>query len=271
MFRPERFAADLRGTIRRTQFMPFGFGPRICIGTAFSRTEGVAMLAGGVAHQFNNLLAGIMGNAELIEMGAEGGRNQRYLHNIIQACDKGKALSSSLLTYSGYRGYDVGRRYELAPLVRDCVGRFIADHPDCHVTQRIDAEGAALAGYRDQLCQAMTALLANAREATATRPAEITITLSQARLTHDHLAALAKNFGLAEGDAVACLTVEDRGEGIGEKARDLLFEPFYTSRHQTGLGLSHVIGLLRMAQGGIAVASGPGQGARFALYLPLAR
>ncbi|WP_127900780.1 cytochrome P450 [Solirhodobacter olei] len=45
MFRPERFAPDLRGTIRRTQFMPFGFGPRICIGTAFSRTEGVAMLA----------------------------------------------------------------------------------------------------------------------------------------------------------------------------------------------------------------------------------
>lgn len=235
------------------------------------RIEGVTILAGGVAHQFNNLLAAILGNAELIEMDATGDKSRRLLQNIKNACDKGRSLSSSLLTYSGYKGVDANRRYNLASLVGDCVNSFAIDHPDCNVRLRINDDAAQIEGYRDQMCQAVTALLSNAREATADGPAEISVALSAMRMTHERISGLSKNFGLLEGGTVACLEVMDHGEGIKAETLDMLFEPFYSSRHQTGLGLSHVIGLLRMLHGGIEVESPAGQGARFAIYLPCTR
>jgi signal transduction histidine kinase len=236
------------------------------------RVEGVAMLAGGVAHQFNNLLAGIMGNAELIGADTDSPRSRRHVQNIIAACGRGSTLSSSLLTYSGHKGYGANHRYRLGTLVRECGEAFAAGHADCRVALHIrDDDAASIEGYMDELRQAVTALLANAREATAAKPAEIAVTLASVRMTHGRIAGLYQDFGLVEGGEVCRLEVRDHGEGIAPEALHKLFEPFYTSRHQAGLGLSHVIGLLRMLCGGIAVESAAGEGARFTIYLPQAR
>jgi len=231
------------------------------------RIEGVATIAGGVAHQFNNLLAAILGNAELICMQTDGAKRERQLESIRSACEKGRQLSDSLLTYSGQKK-GANHLHNLAAVVRDCANRFAMDHPDCHIKLQIHADTAQIEGLHHQMCQTVTALLANAREATTDKPATISVSLSSTRMTYENLARLYNNFGLVEGSTVACLEVMDHGEGISADIQQMMFEPFYTTRLQVGLGLSHVIGLVRMLNGGIEIESASGKGTRFAIYLP---
>ena len=231
------------------------------------RMDGIATIAGGVAHQFNNLLAVIMGNAELIRMQTDTPKRQRQLESIRLACEKGHQLSNSLLTYSGHQKGAV-HIHNLAALLQDCTNRFAIDHPDCNIDLQIHDDAAQIEGFHDQICQAVMALLANAREATVDKPADIVVSLSAMRMTAGKLRRLSNNFGLPEGSTATCLEVRDHGEGIKADIQNMMFEPFYTSRHQVGLGLSHVIGLVRMLHGGIEVESTIGKGARFAIYLP---
>lgn len=233
------------------------------------RIEGLGSMAGGVAHQFNNLLAVIMGHAELLAMRSVQHGREKHIDAICSACTRGRGLSDALLAYSGHREHPLGRQ-NLGALLRASTKQFIRSHPDCDIRVEAASEEVPVEADADQVGQAITALLTNAREASQELPAIITVSLTQQKVTSALLSRLAKDFGLSRGGEVACLEVSDQGEGIASGSLEKLFEPFYTTRHQVGLGLSQVIGMLRIAGGAVGVESMSGAGSRFTIYLPLA-
>lgn len=233
------------------------------------RIEGLGSMAGGVAHQFNNLLAIIMGHAELLGMRSVPQGREKHIDAIRSACTRGQGLSDALLAYSGHREHRRDRQ-NLAALLHASTKQFIRSYPDCDIRVEAASEEMLVEVDANQVDQAITALLANAREASQELPAIITVSLTRQKVTPALLSRLAKDFGLSQGEEVTCLEVSDHGEGIASGIREKLFEPFYTTRHQVGLGLSQVIGMLRIVGGGIEVESTLGTGSRFTIYLPLA-
>lgn len=233
------------------------------------RIEGLGGMAGGVAHQFNNLLTIILGHAELLGMRSLPQGREKHIDAIRSACERGRGLSDTLLAYSGHRGHRRGRQ-NLIALLQASTKQFTQSHPDCDI--RVEAAGEEMPVDVDanQVGQAITALLINAREASPELSASITVSLTRQSVTPALQSRLAKDFGLSRREEVACLEVSDHGEGIASGSKELLFEPFYTTRHQVGLGLSQVLGMLRIVGGGVEVDSTPGSGSRFMLYLPLA-
>ncbi len=232
------------------------------------KLEAVGRLAGGVAHDFNNLLTAIIGYAELLTSRADNPDLVRQGADVIgKAGGQAAALTRQLLAFSRKqllqpRVIDLNIvAFEMEGLLRRVIGeRFeIAVMPE--------AKNGRVLADPTQVEQVILNLGVNARDAMP-QGGRLTIRTSNERL--DLWAARRLSASLGEGDYVV-LSVTDTGEGMDLETRSHIFEPFFTTKGPgkgTGLGLATVYGTVRQSGGGISVASEPGQGSTFKIYLP---
>lgn len=235
------------------------------------KLESIGRLAGAVAHDFNNMLSVILGQAELaLEDAPEDRAMREPLLQIRDAAHRSSALARELLAYA--------RREQATPRVLDLaahvgellvVARQLAGE---RITVRYSrAEGEAPV-YLDpsQLDRVVTNLVTNARDAIVAAPGapgHIAIATSHARLDES---ACAAHPGVLPGD-FEVLEVRDDGCGMPEDVLHRLFEPFFTTKRLgfgTGLGLATVDSMVRQNGGLIGVESAPGQGTVFRVHFP---
>jgi two-component system cell cycle sensor histidine kinase/response regulator CckA len=229
------------------------------------RLEAVGRLAGGIAHEFNNLLAVIGGFARHALRIADSDELRSDLGEIVSATHRAVEISRRLLTFSRNEEFrrsvldvnDVVRG--VAPMLR----RLIPENVELIIAP------AEKAGFvhadRAQLEEVVVNLVLNARDAIEDS-GRIEITTR----TADVAEATTAEGQLAPG-AYAVLCVSDSGSGIEPEARQHLFDPFFTTKGQgegTGLGLSIVYGIVERFDGAIFVHSEPGHGATFTVYIP---
>jgi len=230
------------------------------------KMESLGSLAGGVAHDFNNMLTAIMGYSELLLPGEPLPDRRQSLLAIMQAATRSRELTAKLLAF-GRRGKNIVQSVDLAVIVRDSITMlrpsFRAD-----VEVVIDMDGAWLVdGDPSQMSQVIVNLCLNANEA---MPQGGRLVIASANVTLGDAAA--KLAGLGAGEYLR-LRVTDSGIGMDADVRVRIFEPFFTTKvggqvQGTGLGLSTVYGIIQAHGGNIIVDSTPGAGATFSVYLP---
>jgi PAS domain S-box-containing protein len=247
--RAERERRELEQSLRQAQKM-----------------EAVGRLAGGVAHDFSNVLAVVLGYSELLmrDLPAGDERLRESAEGIIEAAHRAVGVTRQLLTLS--------RKKLLRPevlslnkVVRD-LGRLL----NRAIGERIEVTTALQEGLwpvladADQLAQVLLNLAVNARDA---MPDGGPLAVATTNL---ELAEPLRDLALPAGRYVT-LTVRDGGCGMSEEVRARIFEPFFTTKETgTGLGLATVYGIVRQAGGAIRVESQMGEGTAFVVYLPAA-
>ena len=230
--------------------------------------EGIGRLAGGVAHDFNNMLAGIQGYAELIDaQSREPGQVSLYADRILEATQRAADLVGKLLTFS--RQGSIEKRYfGLDAVVRDTLDLFAQSlDPQIRLVPRLTGENVAVHGDESQISNALLNLCINARDA-LDQGGTIEVLLERREL--DAAAAGSLDPELGSGDYVV-LTVRDDGCGIPREQLEEIFVPFYTTKPKgrgTGLGLPSVYGAVKAHGGTVRVDSRVGAGSSFSLWLP---
>jgi len=232
-----------------------------------SKLESLGTLAGGVAHDFNNVLAGIVGFGEMAQDAAPQGSDQaRHIDKVVQAGLRGKALAERILAFSrgGARASIV---FELEPVVEEVLTLLSASlRPGVVLERGLGAHGARLRGDPTQAFEAIMNLCTNAMQAMP-GGGILSVQLERAHVASPRVLSHSQ---LPVGDYLA-LTVSDQGGGITPDVMEHLFEPFFTTRGAqsgTGLGLAVVHGVVAESGGAIDVQSTPRQGALFTLYFP---
>ncbi len=231
------------------------------------KMEALGRLAGGVAHDFNNLLTVIGGNAQWLAGSlAEQDPRRPAVTEILEATNRAAALARRLLAF-GRRQIIQPRVINLNDLVQDMrvlLRRVVGEHIELSFS--LSPELGNVKADPGQIEQVILNLAVNARDA---MPEGGRLTLATANVEWEEEAA--------EPGAETCrgrcvlLAVEDTGCGMDEATRQRIFEPFFTTKplgRGAGLGLATVHGIVRQHGGVVRVASAPGQGTTFRIYLP---
>ena len=231
------------------------------------KMEAVGRLAGGVAHDFNNVLTAIFGYADLLLDGFAAEDPRRGdVEEIKRAANRAAALTRQLLAFSRKQVMQP-RRLNLNEVIQN-IQKLLARLLGDEVELRIDPDPLLGDVKADpgQIEQVLMNLAANARDAMPDG-GRVSIVTANQDLTPDDTNGLA---GLVPGSFVS-LTVSDTGHGIPEHVRPHIFEPFFTTKAQgkgTGLGLATVYGIVKQSGGWIYLDEAPGTGASFRIYLP---
>jgi len=224
------------------------------------KIESLQVLAGGIAHDFNNLLAGIFGNIELARVELpDDNPAQHYLNNSFMAFGRAKHLAQQLLTFAK-GGAPQKRALRLPELIMNACTLVLSG-------ANVKAEFRFASGLwpvevdENQLSQVFSNLILNAWQA---MPQGGTLTIA------------AENRTIEEGQVAelhagkyVVVAVEDRGIGIPATIIDKIFDPFFTTKQQgSGLGLATSYSIISSHGGTIEVASEPGRGTVFTIWLP---
>jgi PAS domain S-box-containing protein len=233
------------------------------------KMEAVGQLAGGVAHDFNNILTAVIGYASILEIHA-GEDRQRLAaaQQIIKAGERGAGLTKSLLAFSRMQAVNV-RPIDLNEIVTNgekLLSRLLKES----ITLNISLATEPLIVTVDclEIEQVLMNLVTNARDA---MPLRGSISLTTGRAVMDQQFVRDLGYGVPGNYAVLC--VADDGEGMDQQTADKIFEPFFTTKEVgrgTGLGLAIVYNIIKSHNGNVICTSSPGAGTSFAIYLPLA-
>jgi PAS domain S-box-containing protein len=231
------------------------------------KMESVGRLAGGVAHDFNNMLSVIIGRAEMaLEKGVSTDKLQHNLDEILKAGLRSADLTRQLLAFA--------RKQTAIPKIMDLnetisgilkmLRRLIGEDIDLLWAPGLDLWKVKI--DPSQVDQILANLAVNARDAISGVGA---VTMRTENVVIDD-SKRAETPECMPGDYVL-LTVSDTGVGMSKEVRENIFEPFFTTKEVgkgTGLGLSTVYGIVKQNDGFIYVASEPGKGTTFKIYLP---
>jgi PAS domain S-box-containing protein len=231
------------------------------------KMESIGTLAGGVAHDFNNILAIILAYTSAMERSAlDKKKILEYCRTITQAVNRGAALVRQILTFA--RKTDIVLApMSLADLINEIVSMLKQTFPKIiSFKEVIDKDIPFINADRTQIHQAMLNLCVNARDA---MPKGGFITIKVERQTIDQVQ---ERVPAANQDSYICLSITDTGEGMLESTRRRIFDPFFTTKEQgkgTGLGLAVVYGVVQSHNAFIDVESAVGRGTTFRLYFPI--
>lgn len=228
--------------------------------------EAVGQLTGGVAHDFNNQLMIIQGNADLLEMSELDEEQAESVALINQACSSAADLTQRLLSFSRQSHLQTGR-IDLDKLIPNTVALLRAGIPESISVQcKVPADIWLAKADANALEQAIVNLAVNARDAMS-GGGDIVISCENKRLSQDMEPFSSE---LEPGDYVV-VSVTDNGEGMPPEVLSKVFEPFFTTKEVgkgTGLGLSTVYGFAKQSYGKVTIYSEPGKGTTVNLYLP---
>jgi PAS domain S-box-containing protein len=232
------------------------------------KLEAIGQLAGGVAHDFNNILSIIEGYSRLLESGIKKGEDvSESLKKIRGAVQRGSGLTRQLLTFGKHR-ITADRVVNLCAVVKDMEALLLPlMGATVDLVVDIPREDICVETTPDEISQIIMNLAVNARDA---MPEGGEVRVSLLSLSQSEKMMLGKDVEKIDGDAV-CLRVSDTGTGMDSATMEKIFDPFFTTKEQgkgTGLGLSLVYGLVRQMKGWIDVASEVGKGTSFSVYLP---
>ena len=238
------------------------------------KMEALGQLAGGVAHDLNNVLGILSGYSELLlEEIPEGSRSRGHVEKILQSTEKGAAIIQDLLTLAR-RGVTASDAMNLNRIVSDFLKTPVFEkmkdyHPRVTFRTECDKELLNIKGSSVHLEKTLINLVSNAAESIS-GIGEVTIR-TESRYIDKPLRGYDE---VKEGD-YAVLTVSDTGMGIPAENREKIFEPFYTKktmgRSGTGLGLAIVWGTVKDHNGYIDLQTEVGEGTTFRLYFPVTR
>jgi len=230
------------------------------------KMDAISTLAGGIAHQFNNILSGITGNTELLQMKYEGDKKiKEFSERLFGLTHRMTRLTSQLLAYA--RGGKYQERQisvselveETFPLIRHSMNRSVK------VAMNLEKDIPVIKADATQLQMVFSAVMSNASEAIE-ESGSIQVAL-QKKDVDDKYAM--QHPGLKVGQYVL-LTVEDDGKGLDSETKERIFEPFYSTKLQgRGLGMAASYGIIINHGGWIEIDSEPGKGAVVSIYLPV--
>ena len=238
------------------------------------KMEALGTLAGGVAHDLNNVLGIVVGFAELLfhEMD-EASPMRKDALKILEGGHRSAAIVQDLLTLAR-RGVQTRKVLNLNTVIMDCqktpeFEKVSSFNPGIRIRTALEADILNIMGSPVHLCKTIMNLVSNAIEA---MPGKGTLTITT---TNRYLERPIQGYdAVREGDYVV-LTVSDTGEGIAERDIKHIFEPFYTKKVMgksgTGLGLAVVWGTVKDHNGYIDVQSREGKGTAFSIYFPVTR
>ncbi|GFO59210.1 hypothetical protein GMST_15350 [Geomonas silvestris] len=232
------------------------------------KMESIGTLAGGVAHDFNNILTAIIGYGQLARMKMAPGDPLRHnIDGILEAADRAAHLTKDLLLFS--RKQENERKVVDLNEVVAKSGTFLRRVISDDVVLKCVHIGGALPVLADrhQLGQVLMNLAVNACDAMP-QGGELVLQTERVVLSDDFVQAR----GLGRPGSYALLTASDTGEGFDESLGQHIFEPFFTTKEVgkgTGLGLAVVYGIVKLHEGFITAYSEPGRGTTFSIYLPL--
>lgn len=270
--------------------------PNHCVGVAFEnitekkrleeqlrhahKLEAIGRLAGGVAHEFNNLLTSIIGNLNIAQEQTQDNLSLKtLLETSEQAAKRAATLTQQLLAFSRKIPTDT-RPQNLDSIAKEVV-QLISQTMDRRIQVRVESDDDLWGVLADgsQMNQVIMNLFMNARDAlidrlSSGRPGpdssnwhpSIRIKLQNIQRNE----ASCESHPNAEPGEYVCLSVSDNGGGIDERIRDRIFEPFFTDKevgHGTGLGLATVYGIVKQHKGWIELRSTEGSGTTFEVYL----
>lgn len=228
--------------------------------------ETLRVLAGSVAHEFNNILTGILGNASLLSQQSPPGLGDE-VRDIETASKRAAELSRLLQAYTG-KEHPTVERLDLSELVRASAAVIEEAGGGRARSFELAADLPSVSADPAQIVLLVSNLVANARDAVGPEGGEITLRTGSARLGRDDLDGLLTRGPRAPG-VYAFLEVADTGHGMDEATRSRIFEPFFTTRSgRRGLGLTAVAGIVHGHRGAIGAAGAPGQGTRVRVYFP---
>ncbi len=235
------------------------------------RFESLGILAGGIAHEFNNLLTSILGYAGLAKGELPGDVPAReHMAQIENAACRAAGLCSQMLAAAG-RGRFVLEPVDLSQLVRERMVLLKTAVPRTNALSfMLAAEPPVVIADVVQIQQVVMNLITNAAEALAGQKGSIALTTGTRELNRADFATCVHCPDLQPGTFVF-LEVRDDGPGIVPEIMGRIFEPFYSTKFAgRGLGLAAVQGIVRGHNGAIQVASEPGKGSVFRIFLPAA-
>ncbi|WP_353309501.1 ATP-binding protein [Shimia sp. NS0008-38b] len=231
------------------------------------RQKSVGQLTAGVAHDFNNILAVILGNLELLKDDQPDGEAVALIDKAINASEKGADLTRNMLAFS--------RQSPLKPKILDLneVVRTSSSWMSRAIPNNCDVETYLKTGLwktkvdESSVASAILNLLVNARDALPDG-GKITIETSNVRIDEDYIGDQTDDI---EPGRYVLLAVSDNGVGISKSDLETVFEPFFTTKEPgkgTGLGLAMVHGFMRQSKGKVAAYSETGVGTTIKLYFP---
>jgi PAS domain S-box-containing protein len=232
------------------------------------KMDAVGQLASGVAHDYNNILQGIQGFSELLQMTLD--KNSQEHKNAVEihkAATRAGKLTQKILTFS--------RKHPNQLIEVDLNAAIVDAEALLHIllgdvfelSLDLDEDLAPITADQNQLSQIIMNLSVNARDAMP-KGGHLSISTQQVRFTEKDVSHLTNG---RPGD-FACLAVTDSGTGMDAETLDRIFDPFFTTKEVgsgTGLGLSVIYGIVKQCNGWINVYSELGQGTSFRIYFPL--
>jgi len=232
---------------------------------AAQRMESIGTLAGGIAHNFNNVLMGIQGNTSLILLGKTSDHpDYERLSNIEQGVLNGAELTKQLL------GFAMGGRYEVLPtdlneLIKSQNRMFGRTKKEITIRGKYQDSPWTVEVDQGQINQVILNLYVNAWQAMP-KGGDLYVQTENVTLDENYT----KPFNVTPGRYVK-ISITDTGVGMDEETQRRIFEPFFTTKEMstgTGLGLSSVYGIIKNHGGIINVYSEKGEGSTFTIYLP---
>lgn len=233
------------------------------------RMESLGVLAGGTAHDFNNILYAISGNAELAQMRAQMGENiSSYLNNIVRSCTRASELTKQMLAYAG-KGTIVYSKVNLNALIIDMLNLLESSIPkDIKIRPSLVNDLPDIEADGSQLQQIVMNLITNAREAIGDHSGEIDIRTGLKNENKKSLKTYRQMENMPEGEYVY-IEVSDTGSGMTQDVIENMFDPFYTTKFTgRGLGMAAVLGIVRSHNGAIRVKSEVNKGTLIRIIFP---
>ncbi|MBW1614900.1 MAG: PAS domain S-box protein [Deltaproteobacteria bacterium] len=229
------------------------------------RMEALGTLAGGIAHNFNNLLMGIQGNASLMLLETDPNHpNYQKLKTIEKSVQSGSRLTRQLLGYAREGKYEV-KPISLNQLVKETADTFSMTKKEIRIHQELAQDLSGIKADQGQIEQALLNIYVNASDAMSGGG---DLFLKTINVKHKDIKN--KPFKPKPGNYVL-LTIRDTGVGMDKHTMKRIFEPFFTTKglaKGTGLGLASTYGIIKAHGGYIDVDSENGHGTTFSIYLP---
>jgi signal transduction histidine kinase len=232
------------------------------------KMEAIGTLAGGIAHDFNNILGGILGFTELsMRLAVSDERLKRNFSRIVEGCQRAKELIRNILTFSRESNEET-KPIEMQLIVKEALKLLRASIPSTiEFQKRITTEPSIIRATPTQIHQVVMNLCTNAAQAMNANGGLLEVILENIELSE----IPEPDMGETAPGPYARLTVRDSGRGMADETLEHIFEPYFTTRMQTGgtgLGLSVVHGIVQNSGGSIRVKTRPGKGTEFVVLFP---
>ena len=232
------------------------------------KMEAIGVLAGGVAHDFNNILTTIIGNAQLAQINMEkDDLLYESIEEIKKAGERGSRLTSQLLAFSRKQIIQptMLNLNDIITNMEKMIGRLIGE--DVKLLMNLEPKLFPVKMDKGQIEQVIMNLVVNAKDAMP-EGGKLIIETANMVLSGDYFS---KHSIIGYSGNYVMLSVSDNGIGMDKEIQKHIFEPFYSTKEKgkgTGLGLSTVYGIIKQNNGFIWVYSEPGQGSVFKVYFP---